>query len=277
MKITMAYPSTPDSAFALHALVSGKIDTGDIELSATVKSITTLNNLACRGEYDVTTLSAHAFAYARDHYMISKAGGIFGLGFGPVVLSTEVASADKLGKSTVAIAETTSSAYLAMSLYNPSGRTMMLPADKMIPAIRSGLVQYGLFAHANHLASRNQGLSTVLDLGEWWSRQGDKQGQPLPLHLVAIKSSLPGEIANRLSELISQSVQYARDNRPEALAAASLYGPYELLDQIEPFVDKYITDISLDMGTTGSTAIKELLLRGQNQGLFDDPKPIEFC
>jgi len=153
----------------------------------------------------------------------------------------------------------------------------MIPADKMIPAIKSGLVRFGLFAHANQLASRNQGLSPVLDLGQWWSKQGDKQGQPLPLHLAAIKKTLPDEIAQRLSGLISQSVQYAMDNRSEAITAASLYAPYEQLDQMEPFIEQYITNLCLDMGPAGSAAIEELLLRGHNQGLFDNPQPIEFC
>ena len=52
-----------------------------------VADIETLNRKAFRGEYDVTALSAHAYAFVHEKYRILSAGASVGEGYGPVLVA----------------------------------------------------------------------------------------------------------------------------------------------------------------------------------------------
>ena len=62
-QITVAHSPDSDDAFMFYALATNKIKTGDIKFNHVLSDIETLNKKALKGEYEVTAVSFHAYAY----------------------------------------------------------------------------------------------------------------------------------------------------------------------------------------------------------------------
>ena len=275
MKIRLGYSNEADDAFLFHALTAGKVDLGGLQIEPVVVDFQTLNDKASRGELEATALSVHAYAYARKHYRLLRCGWTFGEGHGPVLVAREPMDNDQLAKATVATGGVTSSAYLAMMLWNPAVRTRLLPSPKVLPSVETGLADAGLMAHEKEMAFELTGLVCVHDLGKWWAKTTD--GLPLPLGCVAIRRDVPEEIQARLHAAVAQSIRYAMDHRAEALAAArQAVGKLEA-DLADEFVGRYITELSADLGQGGQAATEEFLKRGFEMGIVPDALPLEFA
>ena len=274
MKIRLGYSNEADDAFLFHALTTGKVDLGGLQIEPVVVDFQTLNDKASRGELEATALSVHAYAYARKHYRLLRCGWTFGEGHGPVLVAREQMDGDELAQATVATGGVTSSAYLAMMLWNPSVRTRLLPSPKVLPSVETGLADAGLMAHEKEMAFELTGLVCVHDLGQWWTKKTD--GLPLPLGCVAVRRDLPDDVQARLQAAVTQSVQYAVDHRGEAMAAArQAVGRLEA-ELADEFVGRYVTELSTDLGERGQAATEEFLKRGYEIGVVPDALPLEF-
>ena len=70
-----------------YALATRKIDTGDINYVHLLSDIETLNRKALKGEYEVSAISFHAYAYMADKYALMSCGASMGRNYGPIVIS----------------------------------------------------------------------------------------------------------------------------------------------------------------------------------------------
>ena len=93
-RITVAHSPDADDAFMFYALATGKVGDPDLEFVHVLKDIQTLNERAFRGEYEVTAVSFHAYAYLADAYVLLPHGASFGDGYGPCVIAAESAGAE---------------------------------------------------------------------------------------------------------------------------------------------------------------------------------------
>ena len=73
--IHVAHSPDSDDAFMFYALATRKIDTGDLNYVHTLGDIETLNRKAMKGEYEVSAVSFHAYAYMADKYARLGKGG----------------------------------------------------------------------------------------------------------------------------------------------------------------------------------------------------------
>ena len=67
-QITVAHSPDSDDAFMFYALATNKIKTGDLKFNHVLSDIETLNKKALKGEYEVTAVSFHAYAYLAEKY-----------------------------------------------------------------------------------------------------------------------------------------------------------------------------------------------------------------
>jgi 1,4-dihydroxy-6-naphthoate synthase len=268
MKIRLGLSPEVDDAFLFHGLLSGQIDTGDLEIEPVIETFQTLNDLASRGQLEATVMSVHAYAYAQSRYSLSRHGATFGTSGGPMLLARDLMDADELSENIVAVASVTSSAYLAMSIWNPMIHTRVVPFDKVIPAVESGLAQAGLVSPELQMELEWSGLQCVMDLGLWWA--GETNGLPLPLGCFVIRKDLADGVAGQLDALVGQSARYAMDNRDAVVKHLQTNRPEVSASLIEEFIGDYVTDRSLQLDADGEKAIAEFLTRGHAVGVIPE-------
>ena len=87
--IHVAHSPDSDDAFMFYALATKKIDTGDLNYIHKLSDIETLNRKAMKGEYEVSAVSFHAYAYMSDKYALLSCGASMGRNYGPIVVSGE--------------------------------------------------------------------------------------------------------------------------------------------------------------------------------------------
>ena len=94
--IRVAHSPDSDDAFMFYALAHWLIDTGELEFEHVLDDIETLNREAFSGTYEVTAVSIHAYAHLDDRYALLGSGASMGDRYGPVVVSREPISEDRL-------------------------------------------------------------------------------------------------------------------------------------------------------------------------------------
>src|SRR4051794_4118873 len=193
--IHVAHSPDSDDAFMFYALATRKIDTGDLNYIHLLNDIETLNRKALNGEYEVSAVSFHAYAYLSDQYALMSCGASMGRNYGPVVVASKPIQPKTLGEKIVAIPGKLTTAFLALRLYQDALKYEIVPFDKILDEIVKGKYEAGLLIHEGQLTYRELGLYKVLDLGEWWL---ERTGLPLPLGGNVIKRDLGRPLMERV-------------------------------------------------------------------------------
>src|SRR3954471_23690687 len=118
--ITVAHSPDSDDAFMFYALATNKLDTGGLRFKHVLEDIQTLNEKAMHGRYEVTAISFHAFAYVADKYALLPHGASIGDNYGPIVVAHDEVEAGQISNLKIAIPGTLTSAFLALSIYQPN-------------------------------------------------------------------------------------------------------------------------------------------------------------
>jgi 1,4-dihydroxy-6-naphthoate synthase len=272
MKIRIAHSPDSDDAFMFYGLASGKVPNQGYELEHVLSDIETLNHAAFAGKYEVTAVSFHAYAHLTDKYMLLPHGASMGDRYGPVV----VAKADgpsSLEGITVAVPGELTTALLALRLYDPRVRYVVVPFDQIQEQVHSGEVAAGLLIHEGQLTYAAEGLKKIVDLGEWWAdRTG---GMPLPLGGNVIRRDL-GPHVPALSRLLHDSIAYGLGHRAEAVEYSMQFGRGLDHARTDRFVGMYVNDLTLDYGERGRQAVTRLLGDAEAAGLIP-PVNVEFA
>ncbi len=272
--IRVAHSPDSDDAFMFYALANNLIDTGDLQFEHILSDIETLNREAFSGTYEVTAISIHAYTQLADRYALLSSGASMGDGYGPVVVAGKPLTRYELAAVEVAIPGTLTSAALALELWNPGLRTVVLPFDEIIPAVQKGEVAAGVVIHEGQLTWEQDGLHRIVDLGVWWAEQTD--GLPLPLGGNVIRRDLGDELMERLARLLRQSIEYSLEHRQEALDYALDYGRGLDRDKADQFVGMYVNDLTVDYGERGREAVREFLGRAHAAGLINEMPQLDF-
>ena len=117
------------------------------------------------------------------------------------------------------------------------------------------------------------GLHKIVDMGKWWR---DQTGLPLPLGGNAIRRDLGPQLMADCCKALRDSIQYALDNREEALQYAMQFAR-DLDPQLaDKFVGMYVNERTLDYGKDGREAIGRLLEMGHEAGIIPNKPNVEF-
>ena len=112
------------------------------------------------------------------------------------------------------------------------------------------------------------------DLGAWWGRENE--GLPLPLGGNVIHKRFEPEMRREISGILTASIQYSLDHRPEAVAHALQYARDMGRELADKFVGMYVNHWTLDYGPYGREAIRRFLGQAFDKGLLAHRQELEF-
>jgi len=271
--IHVAHSPDSDDAFMFYALATRKIDTRDVNYIHSLSDIETLNRKAMKGEYDVSAISFHAYAYMADKYALLSSGASMGKNYGPIVVSGKPMRKQTLLNKTVAVPGTLTTAFLVLRLFEPEIQYKVVPFDKILDEVQKGNYDAGLLIHEGQLTYREMGLHKVLDLGEWWLKE---TALPLPLGGNVIKRDLGKKMMERVAQDIKTSIQYALDHREEAMDYAIQFSRGLDTQRVDRFIGMYVNDLTLDYGSEGKQAVKKLLQEAYRKKIIPERVALDF-
>ncbi len=273
LQLSLAHSPDSDDAFMFYALATRKIPTGKLRFDHVLEDIETLNRKALEGVYDLTAVSFHGYAYIADKYALMSTGASFGEGYGPIVVARNGTPIDSLKGKRVAVPGKMTSAYLALMLYESDIEAVVTPFNKVFDAVIGGHADAGVVIHEGQLTYGSQGLTKVVDLGEWWRRE---TGLPLPLGGNVIRRSLGKEVIEQAGRILKASIQFGLDNREEAIEYALQFARGLDPSGADHFVSMYVNHWTLDFGEVGRKAVQLLLDRGHEAGIIPHAIKAEF-
>jgi len=272
-RITVAHSPDADDAFMFYALAQGKIGDPDLEFTHVLEDIQTLNDRAHRGEYEVTAVSFHAYAYLTRRYALLPHGASMGDGYGPMIVARRPVHPDELRGKRIAIPGMLTTAALVLGLWDASLDHVAMTFDRIMDAVAAGDVDAGLIIHEGQVTYGSLGLHKVVDFGKWWK---EETGLPLPLGGNAIRKDLGEDLMRRISRLLRDSIQYALTHREEALDYAMQYGRDMNRRLADRFIGMYVNDLTLEYGVRGRSAVRRLLAMGYERGIIPHRVEPEF-
>jgi 1,4-dihydroxy-6-naphthoate synthase len=274
--IHVAHSPDSDDAFMFYALAEGKIDTGELRYVHELSDIESLNQRALRAELEVTAVSIHAYAYLWRDYALLGSGSSMGDGYGPRLVSRRPRPDDPqtgLRGLRVGVPGKLTTAFLALQLYQPSLRAVVMPFDQIEDAVHRGEIDVGLLIHEGQLTYADAGLHLWTDLGAWWM---EDTGLPLPLGGNAVRRDLGRPVIDQIARDLRASIVYALEHRAPALAHAKQFNRGIGDERTDTFVGMYVNDWTVDYGPRGRQAVQLLLDRGHEAGVIPERVAVEF-
>jgi len=276
--LTLGHSPDPDDAFMFYALAKELIPTHDFAFEHILQDIQTLNDRAMRGELDISAISIHAYAYVCDQYALLPSGASMGDGYGPMLVAPRKWSRDEIRRQKIAVPGTMTSAFLALQLWleTPASELdiLVVPFDQIFRTVREGKADVGLIIHEGQLTYQKEDLENCADLGIWWGQVQD--GLPLPLGGNVIHKRFDPKTRKTISDILTTSIQYSLDHRPEAVAHALQYARDMGVELADRFVGMYVNHWTLDYGEKGRESIRRFLGLAHQRGLIPRLPELEF-
>jgi len=139
-------------------------------------------------------------------------------------------------------------------------------------AIANGEVDAGVIIHESRFTYQQLGLECVQDLGLWWEQT---TGLPIPLGCIAARKTLPESLRAAIEAAIAASIRWADAHPAEGWSYIREHAQEMEPEVINSHIGLYVNHYSRDLGEEGLHAVRELLRRGAEAGLFPRiPDPI---
>jgi 1,4-dihydroxy-6-naphthoate synthase len=265
--IRVAHSPDSDDAFMYFGIACGAVRAEGLAFEQGLLDIESANQAAGRGQHDVTAISAAAYPYLADRYLLLDSGASMGDGYGPVVVVPEgsplLALADLSGKR-IAVPGLRTSAALALALALPRHQPVPMDFKAVGDAAKRGEVDAALVIHEGQLTARADGLRVVEDLGKSWKA---RTALPLPLGLNAIRRDLPEQVRAAVARAWAESIAYGLDHREEALSYALSFARGLDRAQADRFVGMYVNGWTRSLGARGREAVGLFLESAFERGL----------
>jgi 1,4-dihydroxy-6-naphthoate synthase len=242
---------------------------------------------------DITAISAAAYPAIAHAYAITAAGGSFGDGYGPKVVTARDSGITgeaclRSKKPSIAVPGRRTTAFMALSMLVGAAREdiafIEAPFDAIAGAVARGEAVCGVLIHEAQLTIEREGLREVVDLGAWWKR---RTGKPLPLGLNIIRRDLDARFGvgsvQEVAATLARSVHYARDH----IAQTRRFLMMRAIDPPRPewsdegllsrYLSMYMSDLTVEMGPVGVGALGELYRRAEREGLISVLPPLDVA
>ena len=273
VELKLAHSPDSDDAFMFYGLATHKIRAEGFKFTHVLEDIQTLNEKARNLVYDITAVSFHAYAYLSRDYVLLSSGASFGDGYGPMVVGHGALGPGGLRGKRIAVPGRMTSAYLALKLFEPEIDPVVVPFDQILRRVASGEVEAGVVIHEGQLTYGLEGLTKLVDLGEWWQAE---TRLPLPLGGNVIRRSLGPSVIHQVARLLKDSIRYGLGHREEALNYAMQFSRGLDAPTADRFIAMYVNDWTLDYGERGREAVQLLLDRGFEAGILPERVQAEF-
>ena len=263
--IRIGHSPDPDDAFMFYALAKEKLDTGRLRFQHLLEGIETLNGWALEGRLEVTAISAHAYAYVADRYLLLPHGASVGRNYGPILVAKRRFDLAELRGKQIAVPGKLTTAFLALRLCLGEFNAIQVPFDRIFDSVESGEAEAGLIIHEGQLTYSDRGFAMLLDLGSWWQEQ---TGLPLPLGANAIRKDLGDRLHVEVSQLLRASIDYGLAHREEALRYAMQFGRGMETALADRFVGMYVNDDTRAWNPESREGLERLLDMAWGGGLI---------
>lgn len=274
--LLLGHSPDPDDAFMHYALAADKLDTGGLHFEHKLEDIETLNRRALTGDYDITAVSIHGYAFVADKYALLNHGASMGEGYGPRIVAREEFGLDALQKGKgkrLAIPGEWTSAHLATQMRIGEYDYEIVEFDQIPAAVAEGRFDAGVLIHEGQLTFQELGLVLLDDLGVWWG--GETGGLPLPLGGNTVRRD-HGEMIPVISKLLQDSIRYGLEHRKEAVEYALQFGRDLTIEQADEFIGMYVNQRTLDYGDDGRESVRMFLQRAADMGVIPAMPPLDF-
>lgn len=263
------------------AAIEGLIDTEGLSFEPVTNDTQSLNDVALRGEIDVTAISVAAYPLIADRFLLLPHGGSVGRGYGPVVVSKDKHTIDDLNRLTVGSPGPNTTAFLVTRLIAPqmSTRTVPItPYEAIFDAVNNGDVDAGIIIHEGRLTYESHGLQKIVDIGEWWMSE---TGLPLPLGANVIRRDLGTDVIERASRVLQRSIRWALDHRDEMIRflIGHVHRPEEVAtpELLDRYLDMYANEETHSYSDDAREGIRLVLEKGFETGAIDRRVEVEFA
>jgi 1,4-dihydroxy-6-naphthoate synthase len=280
MELRLAYSPDADDAFMFRAAIEGLIDTEGLAFLPVTSDTQNLNDMADRGEVDISAISVAAYPYLADRFVMFAHGGSVGMGYGPVIVAREGFAVAELNGKTIATPGARTTAHLITRLIAPDARMTTVPItpyEAIFDAIASGSVDAGIIIHEGRLTYESHGLVKIVDLGEWWMAE---TGLPLPLGANVIRRSLGAETVARASRVMQRSIRWALDHRDEMIAflISHIHRPDEVAtpELLDRYLGMYANEETYSYSAASLKAVQAVIDRGVEAGMVGERVVVEF-
>jgi 1,4-dihydroxy-6-naphthoate synthase len=274
--LQLGHSPDPDDAFMHFALAADRLDTGGLRFEHKLEDIESLNRRALTGDYGITAVSIHGYAFVADRYALLNHGASMGEEYGPRIVARERMSLEQLQKGKglrLAIPGEWTSAHLATQMLVGPYDYGIVEFDQIPKAVAEGEYDAGVLIHEGQLTFQEMGLVLLEDLGVWWSKETG--GLPLPLGGNTVRRDL-GDLVPQVSRLLRESIEYGLDNREEAVEYSLQFGRDLDLAQADEFIAMYVNQRTLDYGDDGREAVRLFLERAHGMGIIPAMPPLDF-
>lgn len=270
--LTIGFSPCPNDCFIFYAMIHGKIDTEGLQFKVIMEDVETLNQMAFKGDLDITKLSYHAFAYLRDNYRLLDAGSALGNNCGPLLISKQ--SPEHIlkqlqtqdSKLKIAIPGKYTTANFLLSLAFPLAKDKFeFVFSEIEDAVLSEEVDVGLIIHENRFTYEQKGLKKVIDLGEWWETETQL---PIPLGGIVIKKDISEDIVNKVNRVLRKSVEYAFEKPKESLPFVKKHAQEMSEEVMYKHIHLYVNKYSVDLGEDGKKAIDTMFYKADHLQLI---------
>ena len=245
------------------ALTTDLVDTRGFRFEQVLADIQTLNQWARAARLEVTAISLAAYPFVQQDYALLPHGASIGSGYGPIVVTREPMSLEKLSRVEIVVPGAMTTAFLTLRLVLGDVAYRELSFEDIPGEVASGRAEAGLLIHEGQLTFSELGLEKVVDLGEWWLLE---TGLPLPLGVNVARRDV--ERLSELSDVLREAIECGLQHRAEALEYALQFGRGIDAAVADRFVAMYVNDLTKDYGAEGRAAVAELLRRGEKIGAF---------
>lgn len=256
MKLTLAYSPCPNDTFIFDALAHQKIDTEGLTFEIIHDDVESLNRNALEGNYDITKLSYHAYAYVSANYQLLTAGSALGRGCGPLMISKDDIPRSKIEFCLIGIPGKLTTANFLLSMAFPEAATKK---EMVFNTIEDGLlneaIDIGLIIHENRFTYLHKGLKKIIDLGEWWEQ---KYELPIPLGGIVTRRDFDQDVKSKINRVLKRSVEYALANPAQTMDYVRAHAQEMEEAVMQQHIQLYVNDFSVDLGEEGKAAIEAL-------------------
>jgi 1,4-dihydroxy-6-naphthoate synthase len=265
--IRVAHSPDSDDAFMYFGIASGAVRGEGIRFEQALSDIESANAAAREGRYDLTAISAAAYPFLADRYLLLDSGASFGDGYGPAIVvpaGLRATRLEDLAGKRIATPGVRTSAALALALRLPDHVAVPMDFKQVGPAALRGEVDAGLVIHEGQLTAAEEGLRVVEDLGRSWKA---RTGLPLPLGLNAVKRDLPAGVRRAAAVAWKASIEYGLAHRREALDYAMTFARGLDREKADAFVGMYVNEWTRELGPRGREAVARFLGEAADRGL----------
>jgi 1,4-dihydroxy-6-naphthoate synthase len=266
MNYSLAYSPCPNDTYIFAALTNGLLPDAP-QVTVVLDDVEALNLAARQGRYELTKVSYGAIPYLLDSYRILRAGGALGRGCGPLVVADTPRDLASFADDAVfGIPGRMTTAYLLLRLaLGREPKIKELRFDAIVDAVRNGEVDAGLIIHESRFTYASAGLTSVVDLGDWWETT---TGNPIPLGAILVRRDIDDAVARKIDADIRRSLAVARTREPEIIDYVRAHA-FEMNDAVmRAHIALYVNEFSEDVGASGIDAVTDLFERAAAGGLI---------